>query len=334
MYLSTELKPTERLASYQSSVLNVSEFIEPVRFEEEEEVTCAGYKYNDCFSYGDEELERVLIANNDDESPSQLFHNSKCNCNFKERLSLARNDLPLFSDGGCLICHRRPESFWVLLFKQSFYFRRHTRVVWAEELSVDDGGPYREFLLFAMMHIPALHKLFFGNESRLLFTSATESVVEKHYRIIGQLSALAILHLRRGPHCFRPSVINYMFYSHVDNDPQLVDHSELMDNISQIESGDNNPLYECNIHPTQDKSKKVSLYKQHFMIISKSAGIEQFKQVLLSVSSQFPKSGCCLEKYFVEDQKCLTYHDVRSQIVFHKTAEEGSNAAFCQENDY
>ena len=39
-----------------------------------------------------------------------------------------------------------------------------------------------------------------------------------------------------------------------------------------------------------------------------------------------------MEKYFVEDQKCLTYHDVWSQIVFHKTAEEGSNAAFCQEN--
>ena len=166
------------------------------------------------------------------------------------------------------------------------------------------------------MHIPALHKLFFGNESRLLFTSATESVVEKHYRIIGQLSALAVLHLGRGPHCFHPSFINYMFYSQVDNDPQLVDHGELMDNISQIESGDNSPLYECNIHPTQDKSKKVSLYKQHFMIISKSAGIEQFKQGLLSVSSQFPKSGCCLEKYFVEDQKCLTYYAVRSQIAF------------------
>ena len=68
------------------------------------------------------------------------------------------------------------------------------------------------------------------------------------------------------------------------------------------------------------------------MMISRSAGIKQFKQGLLSISSQFPKSGCCLEKYFVEDQKCLTYHDVWSQIVFHKTAEEGSNAAFCQEN--
>ena len=68
------------------------------------------------------------------------------------------------------------------------------------------------------------------------------------------------------------------------------------------------------------------------MMISRSAGIKQFKQGLLSISSQFPKSGCCLEKYFVEDQKCLTYHDVWSQIVFHKTAEEGSSAAFCQEN--
>ena len=43
----------------------MSECIGPIRFEEEEEVTCAGYKYNDCFSYGDKELERGLIANND-----------------------------------------------------------------------------------------------------------------------------------------------------------------------------------------------------------------------------------------------------------------------------
>ena len=82
VHLSTELKPTERLGSYRNSVLNVSECIGPIRFEEEE-VTCAGYKYNDCFLHGDKELERVLIANNDYEAPSQSFHTSKCN--FKDR---------------------------------------------------------------------------------------------------------------------------------------------------------------------------------------------------------------------------------------------------------
>ena len=68
------------------------------------------------------------------------------------------------------------------------------------------------------------------------------------------------------------------------------------------------------------------------MIISRSAGIEKLEQGLLLVISQFPKSSCCLEKYFVEEQKCLTYHDVQSHIVFHKATEEGSNAAFCQKD--
>ena len=212
------------------------------------------------------------------------------------------------------------ESFWVLLFKQNIDFWRHTCVVWAGEPSVDDGGPNREFSIFAVIIdlflIPALHKFFFRNGSRLLFTLATESLVEKHYRIIGQLSALAILHLGRGPHCFHPSVINHMFNSQVENDPQLVDHGGLMDNSSQIEYGVNSPLYECNIHPTEEKSKSVLLYKQHFMIILRSAGIEQLKEGLLSISSQYPNSGCCLEKYCVEDQKCLTYHEIRPQIVF------------------
>ena len=105
MYLSTELKPTERLPSYRNSVLNVSECIKPVRLEEEEEVTCAGYKHNNCFSYSDEELELFFIANGNDEAPSQSFHNSKFNYNFKEHLSLCKK-----------------ESFWVLLFNYSIQF--------------------------------------------------------------------------------------------------------------------------------------------------------------------------------------------------------------------
>ena len=122
------------------------------------------------------------------------------------------------------------------------------------------------------------------------------------------------------------SSLRYKLYvfSQVDNDPQLVDHGKLMENISQTQSGDNSPLCECNIHPTQNKSKHVLLYKQHCNIL--------LKQGLLSIGSRFSKSGCCLKKYFVQNQKCLTYHGVRSQIVFHKTAKEGSNAASCQEN--
>ena len=92
--------------------------------------------YKDCFSYDDEELKRVLIANNNDETPSQSFHNSKCNCYFREKLSSAKNDLPLFSNGSCLICHRWPGSFWLLLFKQNLDFWRHARVVWVGQCSL------------------------------------------------------------------------------------------------------------------------------------------------------------------------------------------------------
>ena len=57
-----------------------------------------------------------------------------------------------------------------------------------------------------------------------------------------------------------------MFYSQVDSDPDLVDHGELMEDVSQIESGDNSLLYAFNIYPTQEKSKSVLLYKQRLMI--------------------------------------------------------------------
>ena len=136
-YLSTELKPTERLASYRDSVLNMSECIEPVWFEDEEDcfriaftkiAFCMAMKSWNVFLQPTTmmkfQVNRFIIIN-------------VIVINFKEQLSLTKNDLPLFSDGSCLIFHRRPVSFWVLLFKQNFVFRRHTCVVCVGECFLD-----------------------------------------------------------------------------------------------------------------------------------------------------------------------------------------------------
>ena len=136
-YLSTELKPTERLASYRDSVLNVPECIEPVRFEEEE----------DCFrtAFTKIAFRMAMKSWNVFLQPTTMMKFQVNRfiiinvivINFKEQLSLTKNDLPLFSDGSCLICDRRPVSFWVLLFKQNFDFRRHTCVVCVGECFLD-----------------------------------------------------------------------------------------------------------------------------------------------------------------------------------------------------
>ena len=43
---------------------------------------------------------------------------------------------------------------------------------------------------------------------------------------------------------------------------------------------------------------------------------------MVIISSQFPRSGWWLKKSFAEDEECLIYHNMRSEIVFHKTAKK------------
>jgi len=97
-----------------------------------------------------------------------------------------------------LVAHRRPKSFWSVLLKQKVDFKRPFLVIWAGETSSDDGGPFREFLLWCMENFHLLNSYFFGERYKLFFTALTDAVIKKHYFVLGQLSALSILHIPKG----------------------------------------------------------------------------------------------------------------------------------------
>ena len=83
----------------------------------------------------------------------------------------------------------------------------NVRVIFAGKGAVDDGGPFREFLRLSMQNLPKLSRMVFGEDNQLFFTASPVDVADKCYYKLVQLSALSILTLGRGPHCF---MINWL----------------------------------------------------------------------------------------------------------------------------
>ena len=80
-------------------------------------------------------------------------------------------------------------------------------VIIAGEGAVDDRDPFREFLRLSMQNLPKLSKMVFSEENQLFFTASPVDVGDECYYKLVQLSALSILTLGRGPHCF---MINWL----------------------------------------------------------------------------------------------------------------------------
>ena len=281
------VKPWMSVETYERCVLNVAESDTPIELEEDNEITCDGFRQvDDIYSCADEEIDNFLTANSNlknTDCPVSLVSNVDCNCNKKDTLRQMLIERDANEANRSIICHRRPSAFWRILFQQNLDAGIRFRIIWAGEAGVDDGGPYREFLLNCMQNWPHLSGLFFGSSNKLLFASLTDAVIAKQYRLLGQLSALSIFTVGRGPHCLHPAVVDYMFSGSSNRNFDNVDSPELDSKLDAIEKGENNILIDADIVPTNDKERNKNSFKEYFCVISRAAGIEQFKQGVGSI---------------------------------------------------
>ena len=221
-----KIEPWEKLEKYEKTVLIMEEAEEPLFLEEEGEFSMNGYKNvnidisdnvdNDAYRYADMETAIMIKDKVSDKTLdthvqydiAELVAKS-CTCTISEYLKDANS--PVRDNAkNIIISHRRPSSFWRVLFKQKFDAQIPFRIVWAGETGSDDGWPYREFLLRAMDFIGNLSGLFFGSPKALMFTSQTDAVLERRYYLLGQLCALSILIIGRGPQCLHPSIVEVL----------------------------------------------------------------------------------------------------------------------------
>lgn len=254
-----------------------------------------------------------------------------CRCNLVALLSSAKDKVDqLEYSGPVIILHRRPSHFWQVLFRQNVNLMESRRVIWAGEPSADEGGPYREFLLTAMAQISLLTSMFFGNKEYLFFQSSPKDVLTRKYFLLGQLCAMAIIYIGRGPQAFSRSVVNYMFTGCVDNICDVED-GHLSAVLEKIANGDTSPLIDANIIPEEDLERNKQLYRQYYCVISQSAGIEQFKCGVKSVAPCLLENRCCIQKFFMKDERQVGYQEVRNVLRFNRSP-EGSNQHTKEEN--
>ena len=260
-----EIPQWKTVSEYGKVVLNMLERETPI---------------NDCedvYAYADHEK-----INEDITVPAA---NSHCVCkleNYLKSTCSPSRENPVRT----IVVHRRPTTFWQVLFKQKLDASIVFRVIWAGETGSDEGGPFREFLL-KCMDFTNLNSHFFGDSSELMFTSLTDSVLQKEYYLLGQLCALAILNIGRGPNCFHPAIVDVIF-SLPRKPICAVNHGEFEMKIKEIRSGQTNALLDANINPTNNMDKNLDSFKEYFCILSRMSGIEQFKQgnFFLIINSQ------------------------------------------------
>ena len=133
------------------------------------------------------------------------------------------------------------------------------------EAGADGGGLYREFLLFAIENFVNLSTHLFGASRYAFFSSFPAHISTKRYIILGQICALLILHIGRGPSCIHPLLVKAIFEQSLDVPIHLNQfEGELLYKIKQLESGDNTSLIDANVVPTNDAAKNIELFVNAF----------------------------------------------------------------------
>ena len=169
-----------------------------------------------------------------------------------------------------------------------FFFRNridlsmsNVRVIFAGVGAVGDGGPFREFLRLSMQNLPKLSRMVFGEENQLFFTASPVDVPDKCYYKLGQLSALSILTLGRGPHCFHEKLVDAICSKNVEG--VKVNDASFLETMKQIDEGNFDPLFSAGIAPV-DIEKAKKLYAVHYAILSRYAAINDFRSGVESIS--------------------------------------------------
>jgi len=200
-------------------------------------------------------------------------------------------------------------------------------VIWAGEPGADGGGLYREFLLRSMANFPILSGLIVGEEGAKFFTALPNAVTKQQYKMLGQITALSIIHINRGPECLHELLVNCLFKEKNPPDfSQFTNYDgEFKFHIDKIKEGNLDSLLEVNIPPDyHNPNNNINSFGEYFFIISKFAAIEQYRKGIRSISRSILDHPCCFKKYFIKGTPLCSLQQLRKELSY-KRSEEGSN---------
>ena len=99
-----------------------------------------------------------------------------------------------------------------------------------------------------MRRFPDLGFTVFGSSKSLSLTANAEAVLADKYYKLGQITALSILTIGRGPECLHSAVVQAMFQV---KQPEVIENIEdafITHDLEEISRGNYDPLFDANIN--------------------------------------------------------------------------------------
>ena len=220
-----------------------------------------------------------------------------------------------------IIVQRNEQKFWNVFFRNRIDLSMFDlRVIFAGEGAVEDGGPFREFLRLSMQNLPKLSRMVFGEENQLFFTASPVDVPDKCYYKLGQLSALSILTLGRGLHCFHGKLVDAIS-KNVEG--VKVNDASFLETMKQIDEGNFDPLFSAGIAPV-DIEKAKKLYAVHYAVLSRYAAINDFRSGVESISKSIIENYRYFRAFFLTSNLNISVCDMINLFSYNFNGEAGS----------
>lgn len=288
--------------------------------------------------YGDYEVEKFFETALDTTSKASTPEEITLTVNelTTEEVTILANDCKTFEElskekpPNLVLIQRTKNKFWSTLFRNEIDFSKQSiRVVFAGESAVDEGGPFREFLRLSMKYFSVAPAMIFGPPTECLFTADTNSCFQKKYFLLGQLCAVSIFYINRGPECIHPSLVKSLFNMSIGKNVSINDEF-FQEHLKEIDSGNYDVLYNANLNPFDRDAK--SLYALHYAIVSRYAAISDFKDGVNSISIRILADFNIYSRYFHYNCVNIKAADILNLFLYKNDHDLGSNGRI-QEDD-
>ena len=213
-------------------------------------------EHNNIVAFGDDEIVRffdmeqensvIILDENHEDDSVMIDHVSTESVISEIKATYESNE----KERKPVIAQRDLSRFWPIIFRQKFDLRVHAmKIRFAGEPGADAGGPLSEFLTLCMRNF-WISPTVFGSRVNVCFKDSPVSYIDQHYFILGQLTAVSIITVGRGPECLNELVVLRLFEQSIPDEISPSCSAELDHYLQRINEGDNDILFEHNISPS------------------------------------------------------------------------------------
>ena len=176
------------------------------------------------------------------------------------------------------------ERVWYVLQRQNIDFREHNiNVIFAREAAADAGGRHYEFLTLYLRNISSL-PVVYGIQNNAFFRSSPLDCLSKTCFTLGQLTALSIIKIGRGPECLNDIIVLELFEENLPERLSTTCLQGFEKSINQIYNTDYHIRLDLNIVSVKDNAVNKRRFIVTRTLIEPASGIQEFKNRLLSIA--------------------------------------------------